>query len=101
MVDSDSDEELHNKGPKEAVPQLSSPPPAQIGKPMPKPKDVIAIDSDSDDDEYGSFPSVADLPATISGDAAAEDVRADGLVSSSSDDEFGSFPASPNLLALT
>jgi len=95
MIDSESDAELYDKGPNPAAEQLPSTPPAQI----PDPNDFIMIDSDSDDDQYGSFPPVADLP-TIVWDIAAKVIHDEGLFNSSSGDEYGSFPASPELRAL-
>jgi hypothetical protein len=88
------------KRPKLAAEQLPSTPPAQITEPANAINDVIMIDSDSDDDEYGSFPSVADPPILLE-DTAASIVHDSSMIDSSSGDEYGSFPASPDLWALT
>jgi hypothetical protein len=61
----------------------------------------IMIDSDENDDEtdYGSFPSVSQLPTTPV-ETAVKAIPDKGLVDESSSDEYGSFPESPDLRAL-
>jgi hypothetical protein len=93
-----SSSEEPGKRPKLAAEQLPSTPPAQSIEPANAVNDFIMTISDSDDDEYGSFPSVADLPILLE-DAASNIVHDGGTIDSSSDDEYGSFPA--DLLALT
>ncbi|KAH6663251.1 hypothetical protein B0J14DRAFT_609642 [Halenospora varia] len=60
--------------------------------------DPITIDEDSDDDNYGSFPSVADLPATLPepGPEEVENSPTDDA-GGSSGTEYGSLPPSPDL----
>jgi hypothetical protein len=57
------------------------------------------VNSDSDENMYGSFSSSSEIPALIE-DAAEKVVRDDREVEPSSGDEYRSFPASPDLLAL-
>lgn len=110
-------EELQDNGPEPTVDCLPSTPPAQVTRPEETAPDVIlvdseenehgeafnnlvVVDSDSDEDQYGSFPSLADLPI-LAEDAGAKAIQnEDGMDNSPSSDEYGSFPASPDLRAL-
>ncbi|KAH8646479.1 hypothetical protein BGZ60DRAFT_535617 [Tricladium varicosporioides] len=60
--------------------------------------DPIMIDEDPDDDNYGSFPSIADLPATPP-EPPREEVENSPMDDDggSSSTEYGSLPSSPDL----
>jgi XPG I-region len=97
----DSGEDLSGdleKRPKLVVEQHPSTPPAQITKPADAINNIIVIDSDSDDDVFGSFPPVAaeqllsTPPAKRTADADKDFIMLDSDEDESEDD-YGSFPS--------
>jgi hypothetical protein len=76
--------------------QHPSTPPAQITKPADAVNNVIVIDSDSDGDVFGSFPSVTAEPSTPPAKRTADADRDVIMLDSDEDgdeDDYGSFPS--------
>ena len=111
-----SSKELRNKRTKPSVGKRPSTPPARIIAPADVVPNSIVIDTDededgevtnslividsySDSDGYGSFPTADELSTLLEG-SGAEVIQDNDLINSLSGDEYGSFPSSPDLLAV-
>ncbi|KAE9372475.1 PIN domain-like protein [Stipitochalara longipes BDJ] len=91
--------------PRPAVLQRPSTPPNQIIKPADAANEFIVIDSDSDDDAFGSFPSTAaeqlgSTPPTRNTAGASQDFVMIDSDDSNDEDDYGSFPSDSQLPAI-